>query len=122
MLSGDVLVDGRAVPVRLQGNGLVVPTEGGPMVVALEEFELVVVDGKQLVLVAEVNPLFTIGLALLVAKYGATHLGGKAAAAGVGALAGYPLDAWLIDSIRNRPTPTPTPPTTPPTPPSSPQS
>lgn len=112
LLSESVRVDGRSIPLALQGNGVVVPTEDGPIVVPIEEFE-VIVAGGQVFLVAEVNPLFTFGLALLAAKYGAKHLGGQAAAAGVGALAGHKLDAWIIDSIRNSPAPTPMPHNTP---------
>lgn len=112
LLPESVRVDGRTIPLVIQGNGVVLPTEDGPIVVPIEEFEVIVANG-QVFLAAEVNPLFTIGLALLAVKYGAKHLGGQAAAAGVGALAGHKLDAWIIDSIRNRPAPTPMPQNTP---------
>ncbi len=81
VLSGEVFVDGRAVPARLQGNGLVVPTEDGDMVVPLEEFEPVVVGG-QMVLVAEENPII-----LLFIFAGAVAGGVAGGAAGGAAVA-----------------------------------
>ncbi|MBT9148196.1 MAG: hypothetical protein DDT32_01966 [Syntrophomonadaceae bacterium] len=63
-LSGDVLV---------QGNGVVVQTEDGSVVVPLEEFEVVVVGGGQLALVAEGNPIFTLIFFAVGAKLGAKY-------------------------------------------------
>ncbi|MBT9161306.1 MAG: hypothetical protein DDT26_02611 [Dehalococcoidia bacterium] len=46
--------------------------------------------------------MFTIGLAFLVAKYGATAYGDKAAAARVGAIAGAVLDFSILEMILRR--------------------
>ncbi|MBT9147620.1 MAG: hypothetical protein DDT32_01382 [Syntrophomonadaceae bacterium] len=42
-LSEVFLVDGQTIPLQLQGDGVVVPTQNGFVVVPLEEFEVVVV-------------------------------------------------------------------------------
>ncbi|MBT9142342.1 MAG: hypothetical protein DDT29_00736 [Dehalococcoidia bacterium] len=81
-LSDVFLVDGQTIPFQLQGDGVVVPTEDGSVVVPLKEFEVVVANG-QAMLVAEVNPLPVIvitgakifGGAVLVGA--GTHLGAR---------------------------------------------
>ncbi|MBT9161307.1 MAG: hypothetical protein DDT26_02612 [Dehalococcoidia bacterium] len=97
-LSKVFLVDGQTIPLQLQGDGVVLPTEDGFVVVPLEEFEVVAANG-QVMLLAEVNAIFTIALAFLVAKYGAKALGGKAAAAGVGAVGGAVVDHAIIQRL-----------------------
>ena len=95
------IVDGQVKELEVKNNAVLVTTEDGIVAVPIEDFCVVMVDGE-VMLLAEVNPLFTIGLALLVAKFGATALGGKAAAAGVGAVGGAVVDAAIASVIVNR--------------------
>jgi len=107
-LSEGVSVNGRIIPLALQGNGVVVPTEDGPIVVPIEEFE-VIVAGGQVFLVAEVNPIITAALFFLGAKLGAKYfpiaigvkskaatIAGGTAGAAAGTVVGAPLDIILI--------------------------
>ena len=48
--------DGQKVPLKTQGNSILVPTEEGLVSVPIEEFDVVMVDG-QIVLIAEENPI-----------------------------------------------------------------
>lgn len=115
VLSGVVFVDGRAVPASLQGDGLRVQTDGGSVHIPLEEFEVVVVDGR-LMLKAEVNPLITSALFALGAKLGAKYfpiligvnsksatIAGGIAGAGAGGALGVGLDLLLITRLTERP-------------------
>jgi hypothetical protein len=94
----DMMANGVSITVEVNGNYLLIPTEEGIERTCISEFDVNIIDG-QLILVHEMNPLFTIGLALLIAKYGATALGGKSTAALIGAAAGAGLDAAIIDAI-----------------------
>ncbi|MCL0101020.1 hypothetical protein M1N80_04400, partial [Peptococcaceae bacterium] len=58
-LGGYAYANGQKVPLRTQGNNILVPTEEGLVAVPIEEFDVVMVDG-QVMLVAEVNWRFLI--------------------------------------------------------------
>ncbi len=76
VLSGDVLV---------QGNRVVVPTEEGIVVVPIEDFCVVMVDG-QVALAAAVNPIFLIPIAVGALAGAGTAAGIIAAAKSVGVI------------------------------------
>lgn len=95
ILAGSAFVDGVEVPFSFHGDNVLVQTDGHPIYIPIKDFDVIMRDG-QLMLKAEVNPVFTIGLAFVVAKYGAKALGGKAAAGSIGAKAGALLDAAIL--------------------------
>ncbi|MCL0106673.1 DUF4258 domain-containing protein [Peptococcaceae bacterium] len=47
--------EGQKVPLKTQGNSILVPTEEGPVAVPIEEFCVVMIDG-QVALITEENP------------------------------------------------------------------
>ena len=87
--------DGQKVPLKTQGNNILVPTEEGLVAVPIEEFDVVMVDG-QVMLLAEENPWVAMAFyALLGGTAGATAAAAfkagtkaKAAAAAGGAALG----------------------------------
>ncbi|MCL0063582.1 hypothetical protein M1N11_05470, partial [Peptococcaceae bacterium] len=58
--------DGQKVPLKTQGNSILVPTEEGLVPVPIEEFDVVMVD-EQIMLVAEENPLKFVPVAVAIA-------------------------------------------------------
>ncbi|MCL0049718.1 hypothetical protein M1N04_01305 [Peptococcaceae bacterium] len=61
--------DGQKVPLKTQGNNILVPTEEGLLAVPIEEFDVVVVDGE-IMLIAEENPFWKVPIAVALKKAG----------------------------------------------------
>ena len=64
---GYAYADGQKMPLQIQGNSILVPTEEGPVAVPIEEFCVVLVDGE-VALIAEENPFWKVFAARLVFK------------------------------------------------------
>ncbi|MCL0100912.1 hypothetical protein M1N80_03790, partial [Peptococcaceae bacterium] len=60
---------GQKVPLKTQGNSILVPTEEGPVAVPIEEFDVVVVDGE-IMLIAEENPFWKAPIAVALKRAG----------------------------------------------------
>ena len=77
-LNGYAYANEQKVPLKTQGNSILVQTEEGLVAVSIEEFDVVMVDG-QVMLLAEENPLL-----LAMVYYGFTGaMAGAAGAAGL---------------------------------------
>ncbi len=64
-LGGYACANSQKVPLRTQGNNILVPTEEGLVAVPIEEFDVVMVDG-QIALLAEVNPAWVVPVGMAI--------------------------------------------------------
>ena len=105
-------VDGQVKELEVKNNAVLLPTEDGTVAVPIEDFCVVMVDGE-VMLLAEKNPVFTIGLAILGAKYFPVLIGIKASTGakiaggtvgvGTGTAAGIIADNFWMSLIIERP-------------------
>ncbi|MCL0049737.1 hypothetical protein M1N04_01400 [Peptococcaceae bacterium] len=70
-LGGYAYANGQKVPLKTQGNNILVPTEEGLVAVPIEEFDVVMVDG-QIALLAEVNAAWVVPVGMTI--FAATQL------------------------------------------------
>lgn len=87
--------DGQKMPLQREGNNILVPTEEGPVAVALEDFCVVMLDG-QVALVAGENPLILIPIVAGAFLGGAAGLGAAAALKTLGVAVGVKTTAALV--------------------------
>ena len=72
-LGGYAYANGQRVSLKIQGNGILVQTEEGLVVVPIEEFDVVMVDG-QLALIAEEKLSLATSKSIIIRKNKEKHL------------------------------------------------